>query len=303
MIGLQFTPSRLTSYQESPIPHVRRRFWNSALSPHLEMCGGVPAASAQHGNGSIQLRLGRAVSVLPTHTAPPSEDFVTVKKQPAFHLYTGDLLKDKNFLACGGEAQALWSLMLIHLHDMPLRGEFRLAPDMPPMDYQTIANLIAYPIAKFEELISQILHNRVASVIDGAIANRRMVRERQLSEIRSEAGQKGNILRWHKDNNGVANESQNIAPSCLVTPSSPNSKKNSPKKVAITDVEWIAELKGKSLYVGINIEQEFQKCQAWCEVRGLETTRTRFINWLNKALKDKPMGQSPKPTRPTKVVL
>ncbi len=135
------------------------------------------------------------------------------KIMPSFNLYCGDLLKDKNFMACDGKAKALWVWMLVHLHDMPLRGEFRLRADLPPMDNQSIANLLSYPIAEFESLLSQMDSNGVTERIAGAIANRRMVRERQLHEIKSKAGIKGNEVRWQTDSTLFPDDSQNIAPS------------------------------------------------------------------------------------------
>jgi hypothetical protein len=142
------------------------------------------------------------------------------KKLPAFSIYCGDLLKDKNFLACDGEAKALWVWMLVHLHDMPDRGEFRLAPDLPPMTTAAIANLLTYPITKFETLLYQLDSNGVTTRVDGAIANRRMVRERKLHEIRSESGKKGMEARWQNHNKPITNELQNITSSSSSSSSS-----------------------------------------------------------------------------------
>lgn len=214
-----------------------------------------------------------------------------MKKLPALHLYCGDLLKDKNFLACTADAQALWCLMLVHLHDMPLRGEFRLGSEMPPMSNKEIAHLLNYPLTNFQKLLYQIEAKGVSSRLDGALTNRRMVRERQLAEMRSKAGKKGMASRYQKANKCLTQEQQNLTPSLSVSFSSPILQKESTKS-NVTNGEWLEEVKTDPLYAGINIDLELKKCQAWCKPRKRKVTRLTFTSWLIKAMNDVPIEKT-----------
>lgn len=71
-------------------------------------------------------------------------------------------------------------------------------------------------------------------------------------------------------------------------------KKRASKKV-LTDEEWFKSLKDEPLYKGINIDLEFQKCQAWCKPRNRQATRRTFVNWLIKAVSGAPINGNGKP--------
>ena len=58
---------------------------------------------------------------------------------------------------------------------------------------------------------------------------------------------------------------------------------SAPVGAAQSDAEWLATLKAKPVYAGINVENEFQKAQTWCETNRRKCTRRFFTNWLNRA--------------------
>jgi len=58
----------------------------------------------------------------------------------------------------------------------------------------------------------------------------------------------------------------------------------------MSDEEWIEGLKADPTYHGIDIERERGKMKFWCRENGKQSTRRRFINWLNRA--DKPLSGS-----------
>ena len=70
-------------------------------------------------------------------------------------------------------------------------------------------------------------------------------------------------------------------------PMAPKPKKLLPKA---TDEDWLKELEANPAYAGIDIRRELGKAQAWASVRGVGVSQRRFINWLNKALVDRPLG-------------
>jgi hypothetical protein len=124
---------------------------------------------------------------------------------PCFHVYTGDLWKDTNFQLCEWQAQNLWIRMLLLLHDMPFRGQFRFQ-NGEPMTEEQIARLCHMPMADLWQLLSELLSNGVAVRHNGAIANKRMVRESELDEKKAEAGRKGAMTRWHPDGKAMAEQ-------------------------------------------------------------------------------------------------
>jgi hypothetical protein len=92
----------------------------------------------------------------------------------------------------------------------------------------------------------------------------------------------------------------------LLVSDSPKPKKVLPKA---SDEDWLKELEANPAYAGIDIRRELGKAQAWASVRGVGVSQRRFINWLNKAMTDRPLGlaagqtsfnrpQAPKPDEP-----
>jgi hypothetical protein len=92
----------------------------------------------------------------------------------------------------------------------------------------------------------------------------------------------------------------------LLVSDSPKPKKVLPKA---SDEDWLKELEANPAYAGIDIRRELGKAHAWASVRGVGVSQRRFVNWLNKAMTDRPLGlaagqtsfnrpQAPKPDEP-----
>ena len=73
----------------------------------------------------------------------------------------------------------------------------------------------------------------------------------------------------------------------LLVSDSPKPKKALPKA---SDEDWLKELEANPAYAGIDIRRELGKAQAWASVRGVGVSQRRFVNWLNKAMTDRPLG-------------
>ena len=71
--------------------------------------------------------------------------------------------------------------------------------------------------------------------------------------------------------------------------SGPKPKKVQPKA---DEEDWLAALEQNPAYAGIDIRRELGKAQAWASVRGVGISQRRFINWLNKAMIDRPIQYS-----------
>jgi hypothetical protein len=61
-------------------------------------------------------------------------------------------------------------------------------------------------------------------------------------------------------------------------------KRTGPKMVgAASDEEFLVWLEANPAYAGIDVRRELGKAQAWAGVKGKAVSRSRFVNWLNKA--------------------
>ena len=65
------------------------------------------------------------------------------------------------------------------------------------------------------------------------------------------------------------------------------------KAPQLSDFDWRKSLAENPAYSGIDIEVEFGKMVAWCEVKKRKPSRQRFVNWLNRA--ERPMQLAKKP--------
>ena len=87
--------------------------------------------------------------------------------------------------------------------------------------------------------------------------------------------------------------SKSVSETARNCPPSPKVK-GKPNAKAPDDAEWLAGLRTDPAYAGLNIDREMAKCQRWCNEKRLSCTRTRIINWLNRA--DVPMPAAPEQT-------
>ena len=70
---------------------------------------------------------------------------------------------------------------------------------------------------------------------------------------------------------------------------------------ATSDEDWLSSLESNPAYASINVRIELGKMEAWCAANGKQSSRRRFINWLNRA--ERPIianGQKPSGTVKTK---
>ncbi len=77
-------------------------------------------------------------------------------------------------------------------------------------------------------------------------------------------------------------------------------KRNGNAVQNVTDTDWLHSLRTNPAYLGLNVDIELAKCQAWLSAKYPRKTlsRTRFVNWLNRA--EQPMTLPPTPTRHTR---
>lgn len=64
--------------------------------------------------------------------------------------------------------------------------------------------------------------------------------------------------------------------------------KRSAEASPASDSEWRKSLASNAAYEGIDVEREFAKMGAWCQLNRKQPSRRRFLNWLNRA--ERPMA-------------
>lgn len=57
----------------------------------------------------------------------------------------------------------------------------------------------------------------------------------------------------------------------------------------LSDDEWLAEIGSHPALVGVNVRQEVESCRLWSSSRGVKPSRKRIVNWLLKAVADRPL--------------
>lgn len=112
------------------------------------------------------------------------------KKLPALHFYPGDWKKDLGVQSLEFVDRAVWFELLMLMHESEERGVLVL--NGKPMTVETIARLINLDKQTLSKSLATIKEHGVCSVReDGAITCRRMLRDEEISLIRSDAGSKG----------------------------------------------------------------------------------------------------------------
>ena len=106
-------------------------------------------------------------------------------KAPGFYLYVGDL--ERELQALTAPAQALWTRMLLKMHEAPRRGFLEHSSGLP-FTIAELARLVGVTVLGASKILEEMRRVGTFSEVDGVILNRRMVRDTKLSEIRRQAG-------------------------------------------------------------------------------------------------------------------
>lgn len=100
-------------------------------------------------------------------------------------------------------ARGLWIEMLLLMHESPKRGYLT-------MTEQQLARCVGAGLPEIRRCLKELQSAQTYSVdATGAIFNRRMVRDEEISEVRSAAGKNGMAKRWQNDNK-PDNKSKNL---------------------------------------------------------------------------------------------
>jgi hypothetical protein len=221
-------------------------------------------------------------------------------KLPAIQFYSGDWRKDLGVQSLSLHDRAVWFEMLLLMHESEERGFLVL--NGKPIKDEVLARLIGLDKQILTTALTNIEDAGVSSRReDGAIFNRRMVKDEKLRQVRTEAGKLGG-------NPALVKQKETSGDKQIPTPSSSVSVSTS-KLLALTSVEvpaaGVFELpligeKGEwqvpeslyrelvAAYPGVSVLAELAKMRAWLITNPLKRKTAsglpRAINsWLGSA--------------------
>ena len=149
-------------------------------------------------------------------------------KLPAIQFYPGDWHKDQGVQALDLVHRGAWFELLLMMHDSDERGV--LLVNGAPMPDAVIARRLGLDNQSANQILTTLLTYGVASRrdTDGALFCRRMVKDENLRQVRSEAGKKGGnpaLLNQTAKQNPTTEDKQIPTPSSSFSTSITSSKK------------------------------------------------------------------------------
>lgn len=111
-------------------------------------------------------------------------------KLPALQWYTGDWRKDPGVQSLDYFERGVWFEIINIMHESEERGRLVLAGN--PMPDEALARLLGLDNQNLTKVLTKLLDYGVASrADDGTLICRRMIRDENLRQIRTESGKKG----------------------------------------------------------------------------------------------------------------
>lgn len=115
---------------------------------------------------------------------------------PYMQFYVGDWKRSADVQSLPYSERGVWFEMLCLMHDSPQRGCLCQADGTPLADDE-VARLLGLSKQDFTNALAVLLRSKVTERNqNGALINRRMVRERLAKEAKSRAGKAGSDSRW-----------------------------------------------------------------------------------------------------------
>lgn len=146
-----------------------------------------------------------------------------MSKLPAFQFYPADWRKDPGVQSLGYFERGVWFEILCLMHESEQRG--RLLLNGKPMPNEALARLLGLDKQILIKTLSVLIEYGVASYDDqSALISRRMVRDEELRQIRTEAGKKGGNPNLVNQNSTKPKKEVNQNPTPSFSSSSSTSK-------------------------------------------------------------------------------
>jgi len=163
---------------------------------------------------------------------------------------------------------AAWTLILEVASKMPVRGV--LADEDGPLDAEDLAAMTGFPVQIFDLAFSLLTQDKIAwleadgekpqSVPELPGASRDFALEQNRTEEQGTT----------ENNKDVGSREKSRSPGSIAQRSAKG-----------CDEEFLEGLQRSEAYRMLNVRMLFDRMVHWCEERGKQPTRRRFLSWLN----------------------
>jgi len=204
-------------------------------------------------------------------------------KRPSFQFYPSDWLRDTALRSCSTGARGLWIDMICFMHEGSPYGYLKVADKV--ILPSNLARMVGEPLEVVQGWLHELQESGVYDVDNGAIFSRRMIRDEELRQKRSEGGKLGGNPNLKVNHKVIQEDKQKPTPSSSST-SSPSKKKDSATIVACPlDVsqqvwnDWVTLRKSKKAPITKTVLDG-----AIVEAKKLGWTLEQFlIEWCNRS--------------------
>jgi hypothetical protein len=216
-------------------------------------------------------------------------------KLPSIQFYPGDWKKDPGVQSLPFHDRGVWFEIMLLMHESTERGKLLL--NGKPMPNEALARQLGLDNQILESSLTKILDYGVASKDEnGALINRRMVRDEEIRKIHKKCGKMGgNPALVNQMDNQTTTPQVNQKPTPSSSSSSSSSSSDNTEEVAslpaplktgkiqkLSDEEWLKSIEPN--YPGIDVPGEIRKMSSWLTLRPTRKMTRRFVlNWLNNA--------------------
>lgn len=140
---------------------------------------------------------------------------MALRNQPYFPLYVQDLLTDEKLIECSAEAHGVYLRLLCIMHKSNPYGTILLR-QKDQQSAQQVKNFatkldkhLPFSFEVIENALNELIEQDVIQIYDAKLSQKRMVRDNEISLLRSEAGKKGGFATAKKSAKHTAKELAN----------------------------------------------------------------------------------------------
>lgn len=122
---------------------------------------------------------------------------MALRNQPYLPLYIQDFMTDEKLIECSAESTGVYIRILCMMHKSKEYGKILLKQKDKQNGKQIInfaykvAKFMPYPFAIIEKSLTELIDEDVLQLVGDDLCQKRMIRDNEISLIRSDAGKKG----------------------------------------------------------------------------------------------------------------
>ena len=184
-------------------------------------------------------------------------------KRPSFQFYPSYLLRDTALRSCSAGARGLWIDMICFMHECNPYGYLKVGDKVIHAD--NLARMVGESVEVVQGWLDELQIAAVFDVDDGVICSRRMIRDEELRQKRSEGGKLGGNPLLKVNHKVKQEDKQNPTPSSSSS-SSPSGLIDRDKEKGPAKSPTLDEAKMHGQRIGMAEEQQSAGTQHAVEV-------------------------------------